>query len=186
MERSCALHLRQGTDFRQHVGRQFAVDLDQRNRRAAGRLAADMEGGDVDAGLAERRGKAADEARNIDVDLRSIFARMAEESRQYASELTSEVAKLGGEPATGTTASGKIYRAWMDVKATFTGKDRHSILASCEYGEDAAQKAYKEALEDSAEINSDVQQIISKQKASLKTSHDLIKQYRDMQATVKS
>ncbi len=42
----------------QHLRRQFAVDLDQRDGVAAGRLAADMEGRDVDAGLAQRRGEA--------------------------------------------------------------------------------------------------------------------------------
>jgi len=123
--------------------------------------------------------KAADESRDIDVDLRSIFARMAEESRQYKSELISLITGLGGEPASGTTASGKIYRPWMDVKATFTGKDRHAILASCEYGEDAAQKAYKEALAEDG-VSVEVREVITKQKSSLRTSHDLIKQYRDM------
>ncbi len=128
--------------------------------------------------------KAADEARNIDVDLRTIFSRMAEESRQYAAELTQEVVKLGGEPATGTTNSGKIYRVWMDVKATFTGSNRQAILENCEFGEDAAQKAYDSALKSDAEINADVRQLITKQKASLKTSHDVIKKYRDLHAAV--
>lgn len=125
------------------------------------------------------------EARDIDVDLRAIFTRMADESRQYAAELIQEVVKLGGEPAEGTTASGKIYRAWMDVKATFTGHDRQSVLASCEFGEDAAQKAYNTALESDAEMTADVRQLIANQKASLKTSHDVIKKYRDMHAAVK-
>ncbi len=128
--------------------------------------------------------KAADEARNIDVDLRTIFSRMAEESRQYAAELTQEVVKLGGEPATGTTNSGKIYRVWMDVKATFTGSSRQAILENCEFGEDAAQKAYDSALKSDAEINADVRQLVTKQKASLKTSHDVIKKYRDLHAAV--
>jgi uncharacterized protein (TIGR02284 family) len=125
------------------------------------------------------------EARDIDMDLRAIFTRMADESRQYAAELIQEVVKLGGEPAEGTTASGKIYRAWMDVKATFTGHDRESVLASCEFGEDAAQKAYNTALESDAEMTADVRQLIANQKASLKTSHDVIKKYRDMHDAVK-
>jgi uncharacterized protein (TIGR02284 family) len=129
--------------------------------------------------------RAAKEARDIDVDLRAIFTRMADESRQYAAELTQEVVKLGGEPATGTTASGKIYRAWMDVKATFTGHDRESVLASCEFGEDAAQKAYNSALESDVEMSADIRQLIAYQKASLKTSHDVIKKYRDMHDAVK-
>jgi len=130
--------------------------------------------------------RAAKEARDIDVDLKAIFTRMGEESSQYSAELTQEIVKLGGEPATGTTSSGKIYRVWMDVKATFTGHDRESVLASCEFGEDAAQKAYESALESDAEMSADVRQLITNQKSSLKTSHDVIKKYRDMHDSVKS
>ncbi len=130
--------------------------------------------------------KASDEARDIDVDLRATFTRMAEESRQYAAELTQEVVKIGGEPATGTTNSGKIYRVWMDVKATFSGNSRQSILENCEFGEDNAQKAYDSALKSDAEINADTRQLITNQKSSLKTSHDVIKKYRDLHAAVNS
>jgi conserved hypothetical protein len=129
--------------------------------------------------------RASDEARDMDVDLQAMFNRMADESRQYATELTAEVGRLGGDPATGTTASGKIYRAWMDVKATFTGKDRTAILASCEYGEDAAQRAYEEALATDVELPANLRQIITNQKAALKSSHDMVKKYRDMHAAVK-
>jgi uncharacterized protein (TIGR02284 family) len=125
--------------------------------------------------------KAADNAREIDVDLRAIFDKMGDESREYAIKLTGEVGRLGGEPATGTTASGKIYRAWMDVKATFTGKDRTSLLAACEFGEDAAQKAYAKALE-SDQLPSDIYDLIKRQKLLLKGSHDLVRQYRDQYA----
>jgi uncharacterized protein (TIGR02284 family) len=128
--------------------------------------------------------RAGDEARDIDVDLRAIFSRMAEESRQYAAELTQEVVKSGGEPATGTTNSGKIYRVWMDLKATFSGKSRQAVLENCEFGEDAAQKAYDSALKSDAEIPSDIRQLITNQKSSLKTSHDVIKKYRDLHAAI--
>ena len=128
--------------------------------------------------------KAADEARDIDVDLRAIFNRMSEESRQYAAELTQEVVKLGGEPATGTTNSGKIYRVWMDLKATFTGSSRQAVLENCEFGEDAAQKAYDSALKTDSELPNDIRQLIANQKSSLKTSHDVIKKYRDLHAAV--
>ncbi len=123
--------------------------------------------------------KAADETKNVDVDLQAIFHKMADESRKYKSELVNEVLRLGGEPSTGTTNSGKIYRVWMDVKATFTGKDRQAILESCEFGEDAAQKAYKLALESDADIDVETRQLITTQQSSLKTSHDLVKKYRD-------
>jgi uncharacterized protein (TIGR02284 family) len=124
--------------------------------------------------------KAIAETKDKDSDLQAVFHRMADESKQYASELESEVRRQGGEPAEDTTISGKIYRVWMDIKAAFSGKGRHSVLEACEFGEDAAQKAYDEALRADASLPSEVRQLIVNQKASLKNSHDTIKQYRDM------
>ena len=128
--------------------------------------------------------KAAEDIKSYDVDLQPIFYKMANDSRKYVAELTNEVERLGGEPATGTSSGGKIHRAWMDVKATFSGKDRQSMLESCEFGEDAAQKAYREALASDAEIDADTRQLITDQQSSLKTSHDIIKKYRDAQKAV--
>jgi uncharacterized protein (TIGR02284 family) len=129
--------------------------------------------------------RAAEDTKNVDVDLRTIFERMADESRQNAIELTAQVGRLGGEPATGTTTSGKIYRAWMNVKDMFSGKDRHALLASCEYGEDAAQHAYEDALATDAPLPTDVRQLITSQKASLKNAHDMVKKYRDLHEVTK-
>jgi len=124
--------------------------------------------------------RAAGESKDLDVDLPAIFNKMADESRKYVAELTQRVNDLGGETETGNTAMGTLYQAWMDVKASFTGKDRKAILASCEYGEDAAQKAYRDALATDAEMDTETRQLITTQKAALKTSHDLIKRYRDV------
>ncbi|MEO7045909.1 MAG: PA2169 family four-helix-bundle protein [Ferruginibacter sp.] len=128
--------------------------------------------------------KAAEETKDIEIDLKAIFHKMADESRKYVSELNNEIIKYGGEPAEGTTGAGKIYRVWMDVKATFTGHDRQSALDSCEFGEDAAQKAYKDALASDAEISADTRQMITTQQSSLKSSHDAIKKLRDAQESV--
>jgi uncharacterized protein (TIGR02284 family) len=125
--------------------------------------------------------KAAKETASEDSDLRSLFLSLASESRRYVNELTQNVAAAGVDPADGTTGSGKIYRAWMDIKATFTGKNRKAILASCEYGEDAAQKAYEEALATDAELPTEIRQLITDQKSSLRKSHDKIKKMRDTQ-----
>lgn len=128
--------------------------------------------------------KAADETKDIDVDLKALFIKMAEESIKYKTELVNEITKFGGDPVTGTTGLGKIYRVWMDVKATFTGHDRQSVLEACEFGEDAAQKAYRDVLASDAEINAESRQLITSQQSSLKNSHDIIKKYRDMHKAV--
>lgn len=124
--------------------------------------------------------RASKETQDADVDLQATFHTMAEESRKYKRELEERVVTLGELPASDSTVAGKIYRVWMDVKNTFTGADRESILASCEFGEDAAQRAYNEALETDAEMDAETRQLIMEQKNSLKSSHDMIKKFRDL------
>ena len=125
--------------------------------------------------------KAADETNTKDADLRSLFTDFSNESRGYANELSALVSSMGKEPSTDSTQRGKIYRAWMDVKAAITGSDRKAILASCEFGEDAAQRAYDKALENVEDLPADIRDVIRKQKENLKKGHDRVKQMRDTQ-----
>ncbi len=125
--------------------------------------------------------KAAEETNSDDADLRTLFNDFANDSRGYAAELSALVKDLGAEPSSDTTQRGKIYRAWMDVKAAVTGSSRKAILGSCEYGEDAAQRAYERALEDSEEIPADIRQKITDQKNRLRQGHDRVKAMRDRQ-----
>lgn len=125
--------------------------------------------------------KAAKETNVKDADLQSLFRQMSAESRSYVTDLSKYVNNAGKEAAKDTTLGGKIYRAWMDVKAAFSGQDRKAILSSCEYGEDAAQKAYDTALSTDAALPAEIRQLIMDQKTSLKKSHDRIKKMRDAQ-----
>ena len=125
--------------------------------------------------------KAAEETNSDDADLRALFTDFANDSRGYAEELSALVRNLGGEPATDSTQRGKIYRAWMDMKAVVTGSNRKAILGSCEYGEDAAQRQYERALEDSEDLPADIRQVIVSQKDKLRLGHDRVKAMRDSQ-----
>ncbi|MEJ6979233.1 PA2169 family four-helix-bundle protein [Pedobacter sp. P351] len=120
--------------------------------------------------------RAIKELKDGDADLKELFSGMISESTEYKSQLVS----AGAKPDNDTTNSGKIYRAWMDVKAIFTGHDRKAVLSNCEFGEDAAQKAYKTALEEE-NLPSDIRALLSQQKLALKASHDKIKMLRDFQ-----
>jgi uncharacterized protein (TIGR02284 family) len=122
--------------------------------------------------------KAIEEARESDSDLKSLFTSMIDESRKIRMALANEVQSLGGEYDRGTTASGKLYRAWMDVRAVFSGHDRHAVLANCERGEDAAQSAYEEALSDN-DLPAYIRTVLEEQKRKLRASHDKIKALRD-------
>ena len=124
--------------------------------------------------------RAINEAKDLDVDLKATFEGMIRESQQYKDELAARYNAAGGQGLEeGTTNSGKIYRAWMDVKATFTGSDRKAILSSCEFGEDAWRRAYEAALNAEGELDSETRALITEQYNSEKKSHDLIKKYRD-------
>ncbi|MEO6719837.1 MAG: PA2169 family four-helix-bundle protein [Ferruginibacter sp.] len=122
--------------------------------------------------------KSKDSVDEEDLDLTVLFEKMIDDSRDIRNALGKEVQVLGGEMAEGTMTSGKLYRAWMDVKAIFTGKDRHTILANCETGEDAAQKAYNTALAEE-DLPHFLHDMVAEQKKLLKESHDEVKALRN-------
>lgn len=118
---------------------------------------------------------------SYDANYDLLFDQMIEQSDIIIQDLKNEVQSIGGEDAADhTTNSGKIYHLWMDIKATFAGKSETSILDLCEFGEDAAQKAYKEALASAGEIPDRTRIMLLSQKDELKESHDLIKAERDL------
>ncbi len=114
-----------------------------------------------------------------DTELKYVFKNCISESHQFKMELGTEIQALGGEIEKGTTVSGKIHRAWMSVKDAF-GKTNRSVLENCEFGEDAAQKAYKTVLEDET-LPAYLQQTLIRQQSVLKAAHDKIKELRDTQ-----
>jgi uncharacterized protein (TIGR02284 family) len=128
--------------------------------------------------------KAVEELKPTDIDLKTMFNNMANHSTQFSSELKEEVAKFGGEPASDSTQSGKIYRVWMDIRSSVSDHDRKSILDLCEFGEDAALKAYNAAIESDVEIPAEVRQMIEAQRTNIKTAHDVVKRYRDMHEAI--
>lgn len=102
-------------------------------------------------------------------DLENLFSSFKQTSQKCLVELKNEINKLGGKATEGTKASGKFFRAWMDVKSALTGEDRKAILKSCEYGEEQADETYQEILDDESEHLSPQQQSL------IKAQHNLLK-----------
>lgn len=113
-----------------------------------------------------------------DLDLRNLFTLFAKDSRTHAQELTAAVALLGEKPDAGNSVTGTLHRTWLDVKATFTGHDRKSILQECERGEDAIKKAYQDALAENS-FPEDVTSVLLQQQQNINEGHDKIKAMRD-------
>lgn len=122
---------------------------------------------------------AAELKEDYETGVRTMFFERAHESRIFKNELSSIVARLGGEPVRDTSTAGKVYRFWMDVKATFTKGSTKSVLESCEFGEQAALRAYEEALMEKISWPDDILDILMNQKQVLNTAYGIVKGYRE-------
>ena len=113
-------------------------------------------------------------------DLKTLFAQLARTSHRNRKELAAEISNLGGNPTEGTKVSGKFFRAWMDLKAALTGKDRETIVSSCEFGEDKAVETYEEVIKDDLNyLTPDQQAIVRVQYALIKADHDTVHSLRE-------
>jgi uncharacterized protein (TIGR02284 family) len=127
--------------------------------------------------------KAGKDLESDDNGLIAVFNKLAGESQQYVVELTDIGQQYGGETAEGTSTSGDLHRAWIDIKSTFTGSDTLAILNECERGEDAAKTAYRDALDPEKELNPELVQVLQIQQQGITEGHDLIKSLRDQVET---
>ncbi|UOE47924.1 DUF892 family protein [Mucilaginibacter sp. SMC90] len=127
--------------------------------------------------------KAATDLENDDNGLTVVFNKLSGESQQYVAELTDIARQHGGDVAEGTSTSGDLHRAWIDIKATFTGHDLLAVLNECERGEDAAKTAYRNALDPENELDFELTTVLQKQQQGIHEGHDLIKSLRDQVET---
>jgi uncharacterized protein (TIGR02284 family) len=123
--------------------------------------------------------KAAFRDNGMDPNLRSALSRMATESRSYVNDLHAEVIRLGGAPVTQETITGKIYFFWLDLKADFGSNDASpgipSLLNACGCGEEAMQKAYRQALLNEDDLPDYIIHLLERQLGALERSHEEIK-----------
>lgn len=120
------------------------------------------------------------ESKPEDTDLKILYASMVAESHRMKIALATEVQTLGAEVETGTTTSGRIYRTWMDIKGVFTGHNRHTILVNCENGEEAAQRAYRMAL--NHDLPSYIRELLTRQQEAMKASLEDIRSMKEQYA----
>ena len=120
-----------------------------------------------------------------DYDLRSVLVSLVEESKKFEVDVALEILRHGGTPLIGsTTMAGKIYRFWIEVKETFIGKDRASILRACEFAEEGVRSACKRALLH-RDLTPGMKQLIRNQQAAFRISYDAVNGYSNMKIVLK-
>ena len=107
-------------------------------------------------------------------DLRTLFTSFKENSIQNIHDLNAAVNKHGGKPVTDTSLLGKVHRAWMDIKSTFTAHDRDAVIYECVTGEKAAQEVYEKALNDTEDLSAEAETLIRKQQSALSADKQIV------------
>jgi uncharacterized protein (TIGR02284 family) len=107
-------------------------------------------------------------------ELKTFFLEESRTRGQFAREVQ---AAAGISEDVGGTATGTVHRVWGDLKAKLGGGD-HTLLETAEQGEDAAKRAYEEAL-GSSDLDTSVRTVLSKQQPHILASHNKVKGYRD-------
>lgn len=110
-------------------------------------------------------------------DLKTMFYDFSQQRSQFAGELQSLVRDLGGDPENAGSVSASLHRGWINLKTAVVGKDDGSILNEAERGEDAAKKAYKDALAEDLPAN--VRTVVQKQADAVLAAHDKVRDLRD-------
>jgi uncharacterized protein (TIGR02284 family) len=109
-----------------------------------------------------------------DPQVKTFFMKESLTRSQFAGELESAA---GLDNDTGGTASGAMHRFWGDLKGKMGAGD-HALLETAEQGEDVVKKAYQDALQN-PEASGNIRQILEKQQAHIRQSHDQVKAFRD-------
>lgn len=110
-------------------------------------------------------------------NVRTFFLKETQERAKFAAELENELHRLGVKDVKQEgNVSGTIHRAWGELKAKLGGGD-HELLVTAEQGEDAAKKAYKDALDE--HLPADIRDLLVRQQAHVQQAHDTVRGFRD-------
>lgn len=115
-----------------------------------------------------------------DAQLDDLFRHYIIQSQNFRSQLADHIVRIDGLAVSNATTSditSKIHRAWIDIKAAVTGKDRDTVLSSIEFGESAALDAYKDAIEKD-HIPAYIKEDLMKQMGQLEDASEKIKALR--------
>ena len=101
--------------------------------------------------------------------LKNYFRSRAKDRYDFGHELKEEIRNFGQEPDKGTSISGDLHRAWMDLKTAFTDEKEEAILEEAVRGEKAAVKEYNEIINDK-EVPPSTANLLIKQRNSVEAA----------------
>jgi uncharacterized protein (TIGR02284 family) len=119
-----------------------------------------------------------DNAHGIDADLKNLFKEIIIESANNKLLLLKKIKDLNTHAKKDSFVTGKIYRAWVDLKMSFFGIANKSFRFVCQYNENITKRVYLAALNSFVNLTPDVRQLLENQVENLNKRNLLaLKQY---------
>ena len=118
-----------------------------------------------------------------DPGLKALLANMADQARKNVTDIMKEIIQHhGNTESVEITHAGKLYGVWATFKNKFSGNSIKNVLTLCESREAAALHIYQKARKRSFGIQ--LARLIEQHAHSLKSSHEVIKVYRQAYTNV--
>lgn len=112
-------------------------------------------------------------------NLKEFLKRQAVKHNRFATELDKEIRSLNETPKEEGSFTGKLSRAWMDIKVAVSGDHDEAILEECVRGEKSSAEEYEEALDEN-KFSPHLEEILKKQLSDIKTMIAEVKSMEDM------
>jgi uncharacterized protein (TIGR02284 family) len=111
--------------------------------------------------------------------LKEFLKRQALKHNRFATELDKELRLLNENPKEEGSFTGKLSRAWMDIKVAVSGNHDEAILEECVRGEKGSAKEYEEALDENR-FPPHLEEVLKKQLSDIKTMIAEVKSMEDL------
>ncbi len=108
-----------------------------------------------------------------DPSLKTLFSKYSTERASYVQELQAAVSKLGGKPAESGHIAAGLHRGWINLKEALAKDEDTAVVNEAESGEDAAKKAYSEALQKT--LPADVKALVERQYQGVLAAHNVVR-----------
>jgi len=111
--------------------------------------------------------------------LKEFLKRQALKHNRFATELDKEIRSLNETPKEQGSFTGKLSRAWMDIKVAVSGNHDEAIIEECVRGEKDSAEEYEEAL-DKNKFLPHLEEILKKQLSDINTMIAEVKSMEDL------
>jgi uncharacterized protein (TIGR02284 family) len=108
-----------------------------------------------------------------DPSLKTLFEKYSAQRAENARELQAAVSSLGEKPAESGHIAGALHRGWMNLKEALSKDEDTALINEAEAGEDAAKKAYTDALAQALPAN--IKGIVQKQYDGVLAAHNTVR-----------